>query len=112
MPTYVVKLPDPKDGAAYWLAWSTITDSPLCNGMSLEEFLVWYLWTYIPGPVTVRAVREQLATADRHGVSCYPKYSGVPELIAANRAGENEIELTLEEILDKYCRRKETPNDQ
>ena len=90
MPRFCVQL----DGK--YFEWSTVVDSPITSPMSREEYLKWHLVEY--GRIGNRDVDERLALADKHGTSCrYPPMSA-KDLIAGNRAGEGETELSLEDF--------------
>lgn len=104
MPEYIVKITDPIHQCDWWISWSSVVDAPTCNGMSRGDFADWYVWRHQSDPMTLGDLQRALDKVERHGVSCYPHYSGTEELIRANRAGDGESELTMEQILDKYCR--------
>lgn len=96
MPRCVVKLTDPRDGADHYLLWSTIVDAPVGTFDDRGEALA-----------DLRAEPDfepdQLRNLDRTGVP-YGWAESAAELIAMNRAGSDESELTLEQIIDKYRR--------
>lgn len=42
----IIKLTDPKDNKVYYLEWSTMQDTPLTNGVPLDEFKSYYKEKY------------------------------------------------------------------
>ena len=101
MGKFIVKLPC--DGTDYYLEWSTVVDAPTTYGMTLEEFKAYYLGEY--GRANMGDLTERLERCDDNGVSSRIHKSRA-EVISCNRAGENETELTLEQIIDKYVRNR------
>lgn len=99
MPQYIVSVMHSKTGHRYWLEWSTIVDAPtmICEG--LAEFVEYYLREY--------GVRSELELCGRlgrvagHGSSAVAANQSPRELLAGNRAGPNETELSSwDEIID------------
>lgn len=82
MARYLARLADPRDGREWWLEWSTIVDAPVSWGATLLDSL--------PNGRTLRPPHPD------------------EDLLCGNRAGPNETELTLVEIIDRYCLRVET----
>jgi hypothetical protein len=101
----IVKLRDDKTNTDYWMEWSTICDAPLTHGFSLAFFIKYYKEKY--GTNGMEDLPDRLERVERYGCSdrLDPENS-LRSLIASNRAGKNEARLTLEEILDQYCRSK------
>lgn len=97
MPSYIIKLEH--NGESRYLEWSTIVDAPVTYGMPLEEFKVSYIQRYRHS--TLQALEERLKRVEQTGISAID-YGSIEELIAVNRAGPNETELTLEEIIRDY----------
>lgn len=54
------------------------------------------------GQLGIEALPGRLKRVEKTGTSGYG-YTSVDELIAANRAGPNETELTLEELIQEFC---------
>lgn len=93
MPNLIMKLPN-----GNYIEWSTITDAPRTYGMPLGVFERFYREQY--GENGMRELPERIARADRKGVSCC--LAGLDDYIEANRAGEGETCLTLDEIVEQY----------
>lgn len=96
MPRYILKIDI--DDVPHYCEWSTIVDAPVTYLIPREEFIKRYLVTY-PGE-TRDELDQRLARADSTGSSAYE--DSAESLIIANRAGDNESEITLEEIAEKY----------
>lgn len=79
----IVKLPDGR-----YLEWSEIVDAPVCYSVDREEAVA--EWG-----------EDRIARADRWGTSLLHRTS-VEEMIVANRAGDGESNLTIEEICEAY----------
>jgi len=98
MPRYICKLTD-SAGSDYYMEWSTISDGPFSRLMSLDQFRRHYRRQY--GKEGMRELPERMACVEQYGTSCMPPQS-VEELIAWNRAGDDESCLTKEQILEMY----------
>lgn len=88
-----------------YLEWSTVVDAPVTYGMTLEEFEDYYRQQY--GEQGMRGLPDRLARVETKGSSAHPTAwddGSLESLIACNRAGPDETELTLEEIAAAYCR--------
>lgn len=94
MPRYIVKLED------YYLEWSTIVDAPVTYGMPLEEFKEYYQEEY--GLDGMRYLAERLKRVEAKGISSRI-HSSVENLLTVNRAGENGKDISIKEIIEKYC---------
>lgn len=98
MPKYILKIdtkPEPK-----YLEWSTIVDAPTTYGVTLDEFKYYYLKRY--GTEGFKDLQERLDRADKTGSSC-AYGTTLEDTISGNRAGPNETELSLEQIIETYC---------
>lgn len=100
MPRYIVKFQDKQNNKDYYLEWSTIVDAPVTYGMSLTEFKEYYKIKY--GLEGLKDLPERLQRVETNGTSAH-NYD-LDELIADNRAGKDETELSMEEIVEDYCR--------
>ncbi len=102
MPRIICKIP--YQGQDYYLLYSTISDSFLTYGVSLERF--------------TRNMAEQegsrymemghprrMSRVERFGTSSMNRES-VEELIVGNRCGPNEEELSLDQIIHHFVARK------
>ena len=82
-----------------YFEWSTIVDAPVTYGMNREE-----LKEYIKRQYGNRGMRElphRLKRVEKRGASWVDKHD-LDYTIAFNRAGEDESELTKQEIYEKY----------
>ena len=95
MGKFIVKLED------YYFEWSTIVDSPITFGMSLEDFLDYYRVQY--GRKGLNDLPGRLKRVEEYGSSAYQKHYWLPDLFSGNRAGPDESELTKDEIFKAYC---------
>lgn len=102
MGTYIVKIPC--DGIEYYLEWSSIVDAPVTHGMTIEEFTEHYKEKY--GSDGLSKLDDRLRRVHETGTSDAVCREPVEEWIKNNRAGDNETELTLDQIVDEYIRRK------
>ncbi len=86
------------------MEWSTIVDAPttyICGREEMKKFLI-----KEDVKKAKKEAEERLQRADEQGTSCISRLT-VKELISANRAGEDESKLSLEEIRAKYKIREE-----
>lgn len=102
MPDLIVKLQD--GNKVYYLLWSTVVDAPISDGMRLSEFKKYYESKYGASKNTLSELKERLGRVEETGTSARG-YASAEELIKSNRAGPNESCLTIEQILDRYCRK-------
>jgi len=98
MPKFICKL-----GGKY-LEWSTIVDAPTTYGMTLEEFKQYYKEQY--GLSSMNELEERLRRVEQKGTSSQIDDS-VEDLIRGNRAGKDEKELTMKQLIKEYCLRVE-----
>ena len=90
MPTYIVH----HEGKFF--NWSTIVDAPTSYAMTREKYEKEYLLEY--GRKGMEELPERLERAIKYGTSNIRPQS-FTELIKYNRAGPNEEELSMDEIL-------------
>ena len=90
----------------YYLEWSSVVDAPVTFGMPLEEFEEYYRARY--GIDSLDGLADRMERVEKTGTSSRLD-KNLEEFIASNRAGKNETCLTLEEIKDWYCIKKENP---
>jgi hypothetical protein len=82
-----------------YFEWSSIVDAPVTYGMSKDE-----LKSYIKGMYGEKGLRElptRLLRVEKTGTSFVDRTS-LDDLISFNRAGENEENLTKDEIYQIY----------
>lgn len=101
MPRYIVKLHDDRDGADYYMIWSTIVDAPVTRGGTLAQLEATVREEN--GESGIDQLPARLARVEAHGTSSQSPMTAA-ELISGNRAGPRETEATLHEIIDTYCR--------
>ena len=94
MPRHIIKLRDK------YLEWSTIVDAPLTPGLTLEQLQEHIGNKY--GLDRLKYLPSRLERVEKYGTSKLEGVS-VADLIAGNRAGENETRLTEDEIYEQYC---------
>jgi hypothetical protein len=97
MTRHIIKLLHDKQ--EFYLEWSTITDSPVTNGMSLEEFKEYYRKEY--GKKGLNKLAKKLERVEKK--RCSAVYESLETLLSINHAGDNNKELSVEEIIEKYC---------
>lgn len=88
----IVKIKD-----RYFL-WSTVVDAPISYGMDKHDIKMFLLRSI--NYITAEIIDISLERADENGCS-FPQES-LEEILMCNRAGDDETELTAEEIYDKY----------
>lgn len=102
MPRHIVKF-ETAAGPRF-LEWSTIVDAPVTWGMTREQFEAYYRDRY--GSDGMRELPERFARIAEcgpgHGSSEYDP-GDLDGLIACNRAGAREEEMTLDQIIQYYC---------
>jgi len=92
---YLIKINDK------FLEWSTDTAAPTTSGMTLSELSTFIDKEY--GADSLKGVPRLLMLDGLQGTAESDALS-VEKLIQGNRAGDDGIELTLDEIYQKYCR--------
>ena len=99
---FIVKLVAP-DGQEFYLEWSSIVDGPVTVGMSREHFERYYRKQY--GELAMDRLPKRLTRAEKYGTSSMEQTTA-EEMLTGNRAGPDEANLTMSEIIDAYCLRK------
>jgi len=102
MPRYIIKLPC--DGQDYFMEWSSVVDAPVTYGMTWDEFQEYYRREH--GEEGMRGLPERMKRVHQSGTSDAVVRDSVQKWVKYNRAGENEKQLTYEEILDAYVRKR------
>jgi hypothetical protein len=96
MPKFLVKLADNE-----YVEWSTVVDAPVTPVMDREQAIAASYRRIRGGREVERReyAAERVARTDRNGHSAlWLDPEPVEEIIAGNRAGEGETELTLEQL--------------
>ena len=86
-----------------YLIWSTVVDAPTTELMTLEEFEVYYRNQY--GRTGMEGLPHRMERVKAKGNSFFSGMTN-DEVIAGNRAGENETELSKEQIVQVFYRRE------
>jgi hypothetical protein len=90
------------DGSqVYYLEWGSACDAPTTYGMSRGELTAFVRKEY--GVEGLKYLRGQLARVERYGTSMHDPTSAA-ELVSCNRAGADETELSMDQLVDYYCR--------
>jgi hypothetical protein len=102
MPQYICKLPLQDALEPRYLIWSTVVDAPVTCGMTrsqLDDFMRHeHGDTYMENSHPHRMER-----VEKNGTSNLLGDGSFESLVAHNRAGEYESEITLEEIIAIYA---------
>lgn len=105
MPSYIIKI---NDGVRDWyLEYSTISDSPATYGLSLKEFRQWYLAR--ERHRAEQELDERLVRVEANGTSSIGD-DDLGDTLLCNRAGPDEREATVDEIIKWYCHRQPLPD--
>ncbi len=94
MPRHILKIKN------YYLEWSTIVDAPITYGMPLNEFIDYYQGEY--GASGMIKLADRLKRVEEKGTTAIQDKS-LQDTIQFNRAGDNETELSFDEIFKIYC---------
>lgn len=94
MPKFIAKLGDDK-----YCEWSTVVDAPVSMIFTMEQFRRYYRRQY--GEASMEELPKRLARAEETGCSALSGCTA-EDLIRCNRAGPDESELTLEQIIERY----------
>ena len=100
MPHYILKIKTTK-GPRY-VDWSTIWDAPTSKALTRAE--VKKHWKVNYGAEVSADIDDRLKDADKYGTDDLDHRS-VKQIIAGNRAGPRESELTLTQIIALVTRR-------
>jgi len=100
----IVRLEAP-EGHPVYLEWSTVVDAPVTYAMTREELEEHVREEY--GNQGLEELPARLERADRCGASWRDAYrESAEDTIRGNRAGPNETELTVEQIIERYWTRR------
>lgn len=83
-----------------YVEWSSVVDSPITFGMSRSELEAYHLAEY--GRNGHRDFEQRMSRVERTGTSSHRPMT-VADVVAGNRAGPDETELSLEEVVRAYC---------
>ena len=87
-----------------YLEWSTVVDAPVTYGMTLEELHIFIKEEY--GNSGLVELPQRMERIEKNGTSSNMRIS-LESLISDNRAGPNETCLSLDEIYERYCVKRE-----
>ena len=110
MPRYIVKMT--KEGIEAYMEWSTIVDAPVTYLMSLEEFKQYYRDEY--GRDGMIKLHRRMERVETNGISAHDGVREYDSLWKYNRAGDDEAQLTKDEVWQKYYVERpqgESPDD-
>lgn len=89
-----------------FLVWSSITDSPITFSCTAEEAINFFVED--AAERMRKEATEMIERARERGTSS--RLGGtVAATISANRAGPNEVEMSVDEVFEFYVRRNEQP---
>jgi hypothetical protein len=94
MPKFLIKLADEK-----FCEWSTISDAPASTISTKKDMADYLLEEYGNSNYEQQLVR--LERCEKTGTSALDG-STMENIVSGNRAGENEKELSIEEIIKKF----------
>lgn len=100
MPRYIAKFEED-----LYCEWSTVVDAPVTYGMTREQFDDYYKYEY--GRRAVQPFGEyegRMERVEKYGTSMMGGFD-VKTLIIGNRAGPDETEATMKEIIE-FLRRE------
>ena len=83
----------------YYMEWSTVVEAPVTYGALKNEFIANYRWSHEEWENST--LLSRLNITDKTG--CSTPGITADELIANNRAGQQEECLTRAEIVEQYC---------
>lgn len=83
-----------------FLQWSTIVDAPVSYGMTEDQLREYIKEEY--GNEGLRDLAGRIARCREKGTSSFV-HESLGEMLWLNRAGPDETEATLEEIIAQYC---------
>lgn len=102
MPRLCIKIHDEKFNKDYYLEWSSVVDSFITHGMSKEEYREYFINEY--GNQYADQIDSYIERIEKTGSSSRTGFATLYSILKFNCCGENDETLTLEEILDQYCR--------
>lgn len=95
MPKFLMQLPDKR-----FVEWSTVVDAPITYSMSQDELTAWHLEEFGRREHDAN-FQDRLQRTIEFGTSLRTPESAEDAAIA-NRAGEGEAEISLQEIAAQY----------
>lgn len=99
MPIYIIKLTE--GDQSWYLEYSSVVDAPTTYGMTLEEFKEYYQVEY--GRSSMDHLNKRLERVEEKGTSSL-MHRSAEELLDYNRAGRDETCLSIQQIIDFYCK--------
>ncbi len=87
-----------------FVEWSTVVDAPVSEAMNLDELSGYIRNRY--GEEGIDQLPARIARAVEKGTSCIgPSYT-FDDIVAGNRAGPDEAELSRDELIAEYFTRR------
>lgn len=102
MARFVIKLQDQKN--TWYLVWSTVVDAPITIGMTSGELRKWWKKEYGDHELIDFDARI-MPHVKAYGHSATYHKGSVEDLITPNRAGPEESNIGISEIINHYCKR-------
>lgn len=102
MPQFIVKLSEGQQ--SWYLLHSTVVDAPITYGMSLDQFKKFYQEEY--GRQGMEELEKRLARVEAKGTSSM-MHASAEDAIDWNRAGKDGTCLSIQQIIDFYCKHPE-----
>ena len=90
---YIIKLKQ------YYYLQSSVVDAPITDSLDIDQLTQQI--KIREGEEGLRKLPARLKRVEEKGTSAF-NYSSVEELIACNRAGENENHLSMDELIKEY----------
>lgn len=106
MATYIVKLHDNHNNKDYYLEYCSVMDKPTTKGKSRKKFIEDYMMSFDESDWKHQntILKARLERVDENGTSC--KYgTSVEKMLKNNSAGYDGETVSIDEILNIYCRR-------
>ena len=82
-----------------YLIWSTVVDAPTTELMTLEDFEAYYRDQH--GRHGMEGLPHRMERVEAKGNSFFDNMTN-DDVICGNRAGEDETELTKEQIIEQF----------
>ena len=93
----------------WFFEWTTVSDGPASWGMRRPDFEEYYRDEY--GRQGCEDLKERLDRAVRTGSSMRHPETSAESVVMINNAGFEESWLTLEQIVQIYCREQREPRE-
>jgi hypothetical protein len=105
MATYIVKLHDKDNSKDYYLEYCSVMDKPIGKGKSRKKFIEDYMMAFDESEWKHQytILKARLERVDENGTSC--EYGTTAQkMLKNNSAGYDSETVSIDEILNIYCR--------